>query len=55
MDHQPKSELKEYIDRAKKEVATWPEWKKKQASLYFSEYQRKQEELKEKNNKTQNK
>ena len=36
--------LEKYIYQAKKEVATWPEWKKKQALLYCSEDQRKNEE-----------
>ena len=49
--------LEKYIYQAKKEVATWPEWKKKQALLYCSEDQRKQKEEyeKEKSSKLQNK
>lgn len=40
------SMLEKYIKRAQKEVATWPEWKRKHISIGFSEYQRKQEEKK---------
>ena len=55
MKQQFRSELERYIIRAKEEVACWPEWKRKHTSLGFSEYQKKQEDLEEKNNKTQNK
>ena len=36
--------LKKYISQAENEVAQWPEWKKKQALLYCSEDQIKNEE-----------
>ena len=41
-----KSTFAKYIKQARKEVATWPEWKIKNTMLCFSEYQRKLKEQK---------
>ena len=38
------STVEKYIKQARREVATWPEWKIKNTMLCFSEYQRKQKE-----------
>ena len=46
-----KSTFEESIKQAREEVATWPEWKRKHISIGFSEYQRKQEEKREKESK----
>ena len=46
-----KSTFEKYINQAREEVATWPEWKIKNTMLCFSEYQRKQEEKHEKESK----
>ena len=43
-----KSTVEKYIKQARREVATWPEWKIKNTMLCFSEYQRKQKERHEK-------
>ena len=39
-----KSTFEKSIRQARREVATWPEWKIKNTLLCFSEYQRKQKE-----------
>ena len=51
LKYQKESMLEKYIKRAQEEVATWPEWKRKHISIGFSEYQRKQEEKREKQSK----
>ena len=52
---QPISELEKYIMQAKKEVAQWPEWKRKHAALALNVRENNKYLEKEKSQKIQTK